>query len=64
MVKLFISDRIFIDGIFYNGAIAVSNDGTIDEVFKDPSKVDEWLNANSHVEVNYFKCIFLNCERN
>lgn len=51
MVKLFISDRILIDGSFNNGAIAVSNDGKIDGVFKNRTKADEWLKANKHVEV-------------
>lgn len=51
MVKLFISDRILIDGSFNNGAIAVSNDGKIDGVFKDRAKADQWLEANKHVEV-------------
>lgn len=51
MVRLFVSDRILIEGNFCNGAIVVNNDGKIDEVFKNRSKVDEWLDANNHVEV-------------
>lgn len=52
MVKLFMSDRILIDGIFYNGAIAVGDDGKIDEVFTNRMKSEEWLSANQHVEVS------------
>lgn len=51
MVRLFVSDRIFCDGRFYSGAIAVRNDGKIDELLKSRTEIDEWLTANSHVEV-------------
>lgn len=47
------SDRILVDGDFYNGGILVNNDGKIAEVFKDRIKVEDWLNANSNVEVNH-----------
>lgn len=51
MVRLFISDRILIDGDFYNGGIAVNGDGKIEEVFKNQTTVDEWLDSTDHVEV-------------
>lgn len=52
MVRLFVSDRVLIDGSFCNGGIAVRNDGKIDKVFKDRSQLDQWLDANKHIEVN------------
>lgn len=55
MVRLFVSDRIFVDGNFYNGGIVVNNDGKIAEVFKDSVKVEEWLDSHQHVEVRSFK---------
>ncbi|XP_031619102.1 uncharacterized protein LOC116338156 [Contarinia nasturtii] len=51
MVRLFVSDRIFIDEDLCNGGIVVNNDGKIEEVFKDPIEVEEWLDANSHTEL-------------
>lgn len=58
MVRLFVSDRIFIDGSFCNGGIVVNNDGQIEEVFRDPVKVEKWLDLNSHVEVSCLQCTF------
>lgn len=52
MVRLFVSDRIFNGGRISSGAIAVGNDGKIDEFFEDQTAIDRWLNANSNVEVN------------
>lgn len=51
MVRLFVSNRVFVDGSFCNGGIAVNNDGKIEEVFKTRAQVDEWLDSNKHVEV-------------
>lgn len=53
MVRLFVSDRILIDGSFCDGGIVVNSNGKIEEVFKDRAKVDEWMNSSIHVEVNY-----------
>lgn len=53
MVRLFISDRILIDGSFYNGGIVVNSDGKIENVFKIRAQVDEWLESASNVEVNF-----------
>lgn len=55
MVRLFLSDRIFNDGRISSGAIAVGNDGKIDEFLKDQTEIDKWLNANSTVEVIQMK---------
>lgn len=55
MVRLFVSDQIFDDGRFSSGAIAVTNDGKIDEFLKDQTEIDKWLNANSNVEVIKWK---------
>lgn len=52
MVRLFVSDRIFIDGDFYNGGIVVNSDGKIGEVFRDCAKVEKWLESSENVEVN------------
>lgn len=51
MVRLFVSDRIFNGGHISSGAIAVGNDGKIDEFLKDQTEIDKWLNVNSNVEV-------------
>lgn len=51
MVRLFVSDRIFNDGRISSGAIAVKNDGKVDEFLKNQTEIDKWLDANSHVEV-------------
>lgn len=59
MVRLFMSDRIFIDGSFYNGGIVVNNNGKIEEVFKDRTEVDEWLDSSEHVEVNISKLLLI-----
>lgn len=45
MVQLFVSERIFIDGSFYNGGITVNNEGKIDEIFKHREQVNEWLKS-------------------
>lgn len=55
MVRIFISDRIFIDGDFYSGGIVVNSDGKIGEVLTDSGTVEEWLDSNKHVEVNSLK---------
>lgn len=57
MVRLFVSDRILIDGNFCAGGIVVNNSGTIDEVFKSQNEVEQWLDSNSHIEVinNHFQ---------
>lgn len=52
MVRLFVSDRVFVDGNFFNGGIAVNNDGKIEDVFKTRAEVDKWLDSNNHVEVS------------
>lgn len=59
MVRIFVSDRIFVDGNFYNGGIVVNNDGKIEEVFKNSAKVEEWLDSNEHVEVCSFNDLYL-----
>lgn len=51
MVRLFVSDRILVDGRFCNGAIVVNKDGKIEEVFKNETETSEWLDENHHVEV-------------
>lgn len=51
MVRLFVSDRIFNEGQSFSGAIAVNEEGKIDELLTDQSEIDSWLSANSHVEV-------------
>lgn len=52
MVRIFLSDRILIDADFYDSGIAVGSDGKIIEVFKDRTKAEEWIQANSNVEVS------------
>ena len=52
MVRLFVSDRILIDGQICAGGIAVSTDGKIEEVFKNETDTSEWMDKNRHVEVN------------
>lgn len=51
MVRLFVSDRILVDGSFINGGIVVNADGKIEEVFKK-SELNKWLKSNIHVEVS------------
>lgn len=51
MVRLFVSDRILVDGRICNGGIVVNKDGKIEEVFKNKTETSEWLNENFHVEV-------------
>lgn len=50
--RLFVSDRIFIGGSFYNGGIVVNNEGKIDEVFKSQAEVKKWIDENVHVAVS------------
>lgn len=52
MVRLFVSDRILVDGDFCKGGIVASDNGKIEEVFKSRSEVDEWLKVNNDVEVS------------
>lgn len=51
MVRLFVSDRIWVDGRICSGAIVVNKDGKIEEVFKNETQTSEWLDENHHVEV-------------
>lgn len=57
MVRLFVSDRILIDSRICNGGIVVSNDGKIEEVFKNERETSEWLDHNHHVEVSTQKTL-------
>lgn len=50
-MRLFVSDRVFIDGSFHNGGIVVNDYGQIEEVFKDQAEVNKWLLSASQVEV-------------
>lgn len=54
MVRIFVSDRIFVDNEFCNGGIVVNNDGKVGEILKTRTEVDEWLKTNGNVEVNTF----------
>lgn len=51
MVRLFVSDRIFIDGGLLKGGIAVNEYGKIDGVLKTETEVAKWLKKNGNVEV-------------
>lgn len=51
MVRLFVSDRILVDGRICSGSIVVNRDGRIEEIFKNETETSEWLDENSHVEV-------------
>lgn len=51
MVRLFVSDLIFVDGNFYNGGILVNDDGKIEDIFKERPKLDEWIKSNDNAEV-------------
>lgn len=51
MVRLFMSDRILIDGNFYSGGIVVNDDGKIEQVFNDQTEVYKWLDETNNVEV-------------
>lgn len=50
-MRLFVSDRILIDGNFHNGGIVVNDYGQIEEVFKDQAEVNKWLLLAKQVEV-------------
>lgn len=52
MVRLFVSDRILIDGDFCKGGIVANDNGQIEEVFKSRAEVDKWLKINNDVEVS------------
>lgn len=52
MAKLFKSDRVFIDGSFFDGSILVNSEGKIEEVFTDPTTMNEWLRTHAVPEVN------------
>lgn len=62
--RLFVSDRIFVDGNFYNGGIVVNNEGKIGEVLKSQYEVDKWIDGNVHVAVSYYKKSFRKNNRN
>lgn len=51
MVRLFVSDRILVDGSFYNGGIVVNDNGQIEEVFTDLVQLNKWLFVARQVEV-------------
>lgn len=54
MVRLFMSDRILVDGHNCAGGIVVNDDGKFGEIFKTQAETVEWLIRNHHVEVNTF----------
>lgn len=54
MVRLFVSDRILVDGRTCAGGIVVNDDGKIDEVLKNQTEIDEWFNKALHVEVDFY----------
>lgn len=52
MVRLFVSDRILVDGRICSGGIVVNNDGKIEEVFENESETRGWMDGHSYVEVS------------
>lgn len=47
MDKLFISERIFVNDEFIDGAIVVSKDGKISKILRDPNEILFWQLAHN-----------------
>lgn len=55
MDKLFISERIFINDAFVDGAVVVTSEGKIFKIIRDPDEIVLWQLAHSTAAVNNYK---------